>query len=220
MRFLFLALLLIAGILGAVVLMQKGQARIAAQAPPAARTAEVAPSQPPTPATLPSQTPPPEQVSTVPSAAPADQPAKAAPVVPTRQSPPEPAAPAFQVVAKPAIAAAGILETTRGRVTLKDIVPLDPAEMCGQGASAWPCGQLAATQFRRFLRGRSVNCDIADPAWQGDVTARCSLGKEDVAAWLVEQGWARATTGSPYEKAGREAQAEKRGIFGPDARHP
>lgn len=220
MRFLFLALLLIAGILGAVVLMQKGQARIAAQAPPAARTAEVAPSQPPTPATLPSQTPPPEQVSTVPSAAPADQPAKAAPVAPAPKKPPEPAAPAFQVVAKPAIAVAGILETTRGRVTLKDIVPLDPAEMRGQGASAWPCGQLAATQFRRFLRGRSVNCDIADPAWQGDVTARCSLGKEDVAAWLVEQGWARATPGSPYEEAGREAQAEKRGIFGPDARHP
>lgn len=220
LRFLFLALLLIAGILGAVVLIQKGQARIAAQVPPAASTAEVASAQPPIPSTLPPQAAPPEQVASVPATAPADPPAEAATVSQSRQTPPEPAAPAFQIVAKPAIAAAGILETTRGRVTLKDIVVLDPAEMCGQGASAWPCGQLAATQFRRFLRGRSVNCDIPDADWRGEVTARCSLGKVDVATWLVEQGWARAIAGSPYEEVGREAEAEKRGIFGPDARHP
>lgn len=223
MRFLFLALLTIGSILLAVVLMQKGQARIAAQAPPATSPAEVTLTQPapqPAPAALPSQTAPVEQAATLPAAAPSGPPAETATVAQSRQTPPEPAAPAFQIVAKPAIAAAGILETTRGRVTLKDIVALDPAEMCGQGASAWPCGQLAATQFRRFLRGRSVNCDIADPDWRGEVTARCSLGKVDVATWLVEQGWVRAAAGSPYEEAGREAQAERRGIFGPDARHP
>ncbi|MCD2174601.1 thermonuclease family protein [Rhizobium sp. C4] len=232
MRFLFLALLMIAGIIGAVILMQKGQARIAAQTPPpAATTPDATRAQAmPTPqaAALPTPaTPPPMEnlpkdpaLAPLPAGAVADKTAKAAPAEPSRQKPAEPAAPAFQIVAKPAIAAAGILETTRGRVTLTAIDPLDPSETCGTGSSTWPCGQLAATQFGRFLRGRSVNCDIPDPAWQGEVTARCTLGKEDIAAWLVENGWARARPGSPYEEAGRAAQTGRRGIFGPDPRHP
>ncbi|MET3613736.1 endonuclease YncB(thermonuclease family) [Rhizobium aquaticum] len=246
MRFLFLALLTIAGILLAVVLMQKGQARIAAETIPAstapATTATVqtgggvtgttgtlpTPAVPPPMERLPanavaansSAALPADQQSVAAVQQPAPAPDVAAAAKPPAPKTPEPSAPAFQIVAKPAVVAAGILETTRGRVTLKDITPLDPAMRCGQGASQWPCGQLALTQLRRFLRGRSVNCDIADPAWQGEVTARCTLGKEDVAAWLVENGWVRPAPGSTYEKAGQEAEAGKRGVFSPDPRHP
>ena len=55
LRFLFLALLIIAGILGAVVLMQKGQARIAAEKAPEtnAEAQAVEPAKLPTPATPP-----------------------------------------------------------------------------------------------------------------------------------------------------------------------
>ncbi|MCD2179910.1 thermonuclease family protein [Rhizobium sp. C1] len=234
MRFLFLALLVIAGILGAVILMQKGQARIVAETAPPATAA--APDKPGGSPALPSPaTPPPmERLSGDPASATAPASSKpAAPqaktetraAAPEQPAPPanrnpEPAAPAFQVVAKPAVVAAGIMETTRGRVTLKGIVPLEPSALCGTGAAAWPCGQIAATQFRRFLRGRSLNCDISDPAWEGAVTARCMLGKEDIAAWLVDQGWARAEPGSPYEEAAGEAQAGGRGMFGPDPRRP
>jgi endonuclease YncB( thermonuclease family) len=243
LRFLFLALLTIGSILLAVVLMQKGQARIAAEtvsastAPATTATVQTGSSVTgtlPTPAVPPpmERLPVNADAATSSPALPADQQSAAAvqqpapaPNVATAAKPPapktpEPSAPAFQIVAKPAVVAAGILETTRGRVTLKDITPLDPATRCGQGASQWPCGQLALTQLRRFLRGRSVNCDIADPAWQGEVTARCTLGKEDVAAWLVENGWVRPAPGSTYEKAGQEAEAGKRGVFSPDPRHP
>ena len=228
MRFLFLALLIIAGILGAVVLMQKGQARIAAEKAPEtnAEAKAVEPAKLPTPATP----PPMESLPRNPAAAAAPATTApstgAVPETPARtgtsasKKPPEAPAPAFQVIAKPAVTGAGILETTRGRVILKDVVGVDPAALCGSDASAWPCGQLALTQFRRFLRGRSVNCDIADPNWQGDVAARCTLGKEDLAAWLVENGWARPISGSPYEGAGRAAEVGKRGMFGSDPRHP
>ncbi len=228
MRFLFLALLIIAGIVGAVVLMQKGQARIATETAPEMK----ADANPVEPAKLPAPATPPPMES-LPKTSAATAPAQIVPAQtstasemprPTAPSPPkkpaEPPAPAFQVIAKPAVTGAGILETTRGRVILKDVVGIDPAALCGADASAWPCGQLALTQFRRFLRGRSVNCDIADPNWQGNVAARCTLGKEDIAAWLVENGWARAVTGSQYEAAGRAAEAGKRGIFGADPRHP
>lgn len=229
MRFLFLALVIIAGILGAVVLVQKGQARIAAETAPETK-ADVKAAEPaklPTPATPPPmETLPKNPVTATASAQTAptqtgsasETPGLAA--KPASKKPPEPPAPAYQVLAKPAVTGAGILETTRGRVILKDIVGVDPTALCGADTSAWPCGQLALTQFRRFLRGRSVNCDIADPNWQGDVTARCTLGKEDLAAWLVENGWARPVTGSQYEEAGRAAEAGKRGIFASDPRHP
>jgi endonuclease YncB( thermonuclease family) len=254
LRFFFLALLMIAGILGAVVLMQKGQAHIVAGTTPANTVngkpltagsmqagALPSPATPPpmermpadpaaatAPAELsklsqaqtPGVAPASQSVGPVPetaAAAPAQTPAAANKPDAQKQEPP---VPIFQVLARPAAVAAGILETTRGRVTLKDVASLDPATLCGTGASAWPCGQLALTQFRRFLRGRYVTCDIADPAWEGAVTARCKLGKEDLAAWLVENGWVRAEAGSEYEKAGHAAEAGKRGVFGPDPRHP
>lgn len=221
LRFLFLALLMIAGILGVVVLMQKGQARIVAEtAPQTTATVEVKAQQPPD---LPSPATPPamESLQKAPAAMPA--PAQVAPSAPGAKLPSksaEPSPPAFQVIAKPAVTAVGILQTTRGRVTLRDIVLLEPVTMCGTGQSAWPCGQWALTQLRRFLRGRSVTCDIVDPAWQGDVTARCLLGKEDVGAWLVQNGWAQAVPGSAYEAAGKAAEIGKRGIFGSDPRRP
>jgi len=232
LRFLVLALVLIAGMLGAMVLVQKGQARISAEAAATvaaeAKARETAAQAAGTSANAQVSHDPPAPVpAAAERAAAGAQPAPATPLSdavetkPPVQTPAQKtAAPAYQIVARPAIVAAGVLETTRGRVTLKDIVPLDPAESCGQGASKWPCGQLASTQFRRFLRGRPLNCDIADPAWQGEVMARCTLGKEDVGSWLVENGWARAQAGSPYEEVGRRAEADKRGIFAPDPRHP
>ena len=227
LRFLILALVLIVGILGAVVLVQKGQARIAAEAA-ATAAAEARAREEAEQAEKAAAQAAPEALTTAGAQPSAAGPALASdastdaalPAKSEAQKAAEPAAPAFQVIARPAIVAAGVLETTRGRVTLKDIAPLDPAETCGQGTSTWPCGQLAATQFRRFLRGRSVTCDIADPDWQGEVTARCTLGKEDVGGWLVEQGWARAQPGSMYDEAGRKAEADRRGIFAPDPRHP
>ncbi|HWU64234.1 MAG TPA: thermonuclease family protein [Ensifer sp.] len=237
MRVLFLALLIIAGILGTVLLLQKGQARIAAETASATIDATKASEAAPKPdAAGPAPNPAPtsaEQQSfagtsaqTIAAGGPQAEAPAAGGVSPgpaaveAAAKPPAPAAPAFQIVARPAIVAAGILETTRGRVMVKDIVPLDPAETCGAGAKAWPCGQFATTQFRSFLRGRSVRCEIADPDWTGEVTARCSLGNQDVGAWLIENGWARAKPGSAYEEAGRTAEADKRGIFGADPRHP
>ena len=231
MRFLFLALVTIAGIIGVVVLMQKGQERIAAenaQSTDAAATARqadpgqgsAADTSSPTDKTA-GGTPSPPANPTADIAAPLPAGSAARPVEkPSAKAPPVPAAPAFQVIAKPAVVAAGVLETTRGRVVLKDITPLEATTRCGEGASAWPCGQLALTQLRRLLRGRSVNCEIPDPGWQGAVIARCVLGEQDVAAWLVENGWARANLGSPYAEAGHAAEAAERGMFGRDPRHP
>lgn len=232
LRSLLLTLLTVAFIVLVVLLIGKGQERIAAENTPAepaagdvAGKADASGSAPKeavaeagtsgnassaTPAT-PAASSSTEKLERVPAREPLSVPAAR----PNEKSVPKPA---FQILSRPAIAAPGVIETTRGRVALAGILPLEPLAVCGEGKGAWPCGQLAATQLGRFLRGRSVNCDIADAYWEGDVTARCTLGSEDVAGWLVENGWAKAANGSAYEAAGRKAEADKRGLFGPDPR--
>lgn len=88
-------------------------------------------------------------------------------------------------------------------------------ETCDYQGTAWPCGANARTAFRSFLRGRSPSCDLPDDA-SGDevIVATCRIGKQDIGAWLVANGWARATADGPYAEAGAAAAAGGKGIFG------
>lgn len=233
MRLIFLTLLTVIAILGMVLVMQKGQDHIAAadaapevpgvlagqsnadaearatvtgstEQAPALRTIDAAAFVPP-----PTEGP----LERLPPLKPAADKAKESEKDKEKAAPP-----VYQLLARPAVASPAVLETTRGRVTLKGLLPMDEAAICGDVGKSWPCGQMAMTELRRLLRFRSVTCDIADANWKGDVTATCHLGNQDVAAWLVENGWAKAASGSPYEALMKEAEAAKRGLFGPDAR--
>jgi endonuclease YncB( thermonuclease family) len=220
LRALLLTLLTVAFIVLLVILMGRGQERIAAENAPAepAKSDVAGNSDPAASSEAGKETAPAQGVAVAATPLerlPAREPLSVPTGKPRGKSEPKPA---FQILARPAIAAPGVIETTRGRVSLKGIVPLPPFAVCGEGKSAWPCGQIATSQLQRFLRARSVNCDIADAFWQGEVTARCMRGNEDVAGWLVENGWVKAERGSAYEAAGREAEAQKRGIFGADPR--
>ena len=86
-------------------------------------------------------------------------------------------------------------------------------EQCRTGGRTWPCGVNARTAFRLFLRGRALACDIPPKAGD-DIVASCRLGKQDVGAWLVINGWARAAPGGPYAEAQQSAESRKKGIFG------
>ncbi|AXO14112.1 thermonuclease family protein [Thalassospira indica] len=61
--------------------------------------------------------------------------------------------------------------------------------------TAWPCGQQAIAALSDFLQGREVDCEV----WQGDLRdpydrliAICHTGADDLAEWLVKNGWAVA----------------------------
>lgn len=125
---------------------------------------------------------------------------------------PKPAQAEDLVLQRPVATAAGRLESRDRQVTIAglDIVAAD--ETCARdAAAAWPCGAYARTAFRSWLRGRSVTC--GHPASDG-AAAACRVGKQDIGAWLVSNGWARASPGGPYADLGGEAERARRGIFG------
>lgn len=119
------------------------------------------------------------------------------------------------VLFQPVAAASGVVESKGLSVAVAGVTPVDPDESCSFEDKEWNCGARARTAFRGLLRGRAVVCALPEEAGQGDVVARCRIGKQDVGEWLVANGWARAEAGGPYEDAGKQAEAEGKGIFGP-----
>lgn len=145
--------------------------------------------------------------------APLSELALAAPPKPPKQTKPEDwkGTPLFQPVAK----AAGLIDAKGYSVAVSGIDMVGLEETCTDAGKEWACGQRARTAFRGFLRGRAVVCKVPPENGRDIIAAECHIGKEDVGQWLVENGWARAATGGPYAEAGKKAEADRKGIFGP-----
>lgn len=130
--------------------------------------------------------------------------------------PPRPGVPEPTLLHRPVATAAGRLEAAGHVIALDGIAAVEPDETCrAADGSSWPCGMVARTALRNWLRGRAVECTVGEPPARDAVTSACNLGGEDVAMWLVENGFATAVPGGPYEQAGEDAKAQRRGIFGP-----
>lgn len=117
----------------------------------------------------------------------------------------------IRLLHQPVATSAGEIEAGGYRLVLEGIVPTDPAMSCktAEGAS-WPCGLQARTAFRAFLRARSIRCKVPAQPTDQVVETTCSLGGEDVAAWLMAHGWARP--------ANSGAVAQGVGLSGPPPR--
>ena len=132
------------------------------------------------------------------------------------------AAPATKTVeiVRPFSDQAGILTVGGRSIQLAGVVPMDTNRNCTDAdGKSWPCGITARTALRMFLRGRTIDCEI--PATSGEkanVTAACRYAKTDLSDWLVRNGWAEPTPGSPLADANQEARDQKRGIYGSDPR--
>ncbi len=120
---------------------------------------------------------------------------------------------------RPVAESAGILGFGDKRLQLAGLTPTPVNKMCSSpdGAS-WPCGMLAKTNFRLFLRLRTVHCDLGNAQWTGTATAACRIGAQDLSEWLIESGWAEAADGSPFSEAGAKARETKIGLYGSDPR--
>jgi endonuclease YncB( thermonuclease family) len=113
----------------------------------------------------------------------------------------------------PIVVAAGTIKAGGRDIALADIEAPAFDERCGDGESAWPCGRMARAALRRFVRGRAIECDV--PAGAGDVpeSTTCRVGGEDLAQWLVAQGWAKRG-GDRYGQEEEAAREAKLGLWG------
>jgi endonuclease YncB( thermonuclease family) len=112
----------------------------------------------------------------------------------------------------PIAAAAGEIEANGYTVRLAGIKATPADRTCtDDSGQSWPCGVVARTAFRAWMRGRAVACDV--PSHPGEITTHCTLDGEDMALWLVRNGWAESA--GQYDEAEAEARREKKGMFGP-----
>ncbi|HEV7252868.1 MAG TPA: thermonuclease family protein [Mesorhizobium sp.] len=140
---------------------------------------------------------------------------RVAPRGPLSPSEEEDGAPKPTLLHRPLAIAAGRIEAGGHRIDIAGLSVTEPERTCERaGERTWPCGAVARTAFRNWLRGRAVECLVPEKPLEEGVAAACSLGKADVGLWLVEQGFSEAAESGPYGESMRAAQAARRGIWG------
>lgn len=88
-------------------------------------------------------------------------------------------------------------------VRVAGIVAVAPDERCADGSA---CGAAARAALDEWLAGQEVVCAVSE----GADAAPCVRGEEDIAEWVVENGWATAEPGSVYAET--EARARDTGL--------
>lgn len=119
------------------------------------------------------------------------------------------------VLYRPVVTSSASFEAMGYSIVIAGTEPVGPDRSCEFEGVTWRCGERARLAFRYWLRGRAPLCQVFPPAERQPVAAACRLGKQDVGAWLVANGWAYARPGGGYEKAEAVARKAKMGVFGP-----
>ncbi|GAA2841673.1 hypothetical protein EDC40_11486 [Aminobacter aminovorans] len=119
------------------------------------------------------------------------------------------------VLYRPVVTSSASFEAMGYTIFVAGTEPVRPDQSCDFAGVAWRCGERARLAFRYWLRGRAPLCQVFPPAERQPIAAACRLGKQDVGAWLVANGWAYARPGGGYEKAEAVARKAKMGVFGP-----
>lgn len=127
-----------------------------------------------------------------------------------------PARPKVVLLHRPSSLSAGVVAFGPDqRVRLADVVETPADRNCvAEDGSSWPCGAMARTQQRLFLRNRSLACETSAAGWQGEIRTRCWVGMQNVSSWLAKYGWAEAEPGSALAPLTEEARLARRGLFG------
>jgi endonuclease YncB( thermonuclease family) len=116
---------------------------------------------------------------------------------------------------QPVATSSTVFEAMGRTVAISGTVDIDLNQTCTFGETGWPCGQRARAAFNAWLRGRALKCLLPPDADRFAIAAPCTLGKQDVGAWLVSNGWAMAARTGIYGKAEGVARDARMGIFGP-----
>ncbi len=127
--------------------------------------------------------------------------------------------PVPSVLRHPIALSAGLIQFDGDRLLQLDgVVSQDAERTCDADGKSWPCGIVARTAFRNFLRARALLCDVPKNGWKGTLTTTCTVNNTDPAVWLAENGWAETAVGSPLENKVEAAKKSRLGFFGGDPR--
>jgi endonuclease YncB( thermonuclease family) len=121
----------------------------------------------------------------------------------------------------PVVMPSGHLMLNGTEITLWGISPLAADQQCWRGEVAWNCGQQSLQALSMYTEGHVVRC-VAKGGGGGAITAQCFRqdGKdkegEDLARYMIEQGWARdhrEVSGGIYAYDQQKAWNGKHGVW-------
>jgi hypothetical protein len=102
------------------------------------------------------------------------------------------------------------------RIRLHGVDAPESGQTCKRSnGEVWRCGQQAALALSNKIGTQTVSCQPTDIDQYQRTVAICSLGGEDLNAWLVSQGWASAYRqfSQIYVSQENVAKTAKRGIW-------
>lgn len=101
------------------------------------------------------------------------------------------------------------------RIRLHGIDAPEGRQLCFEDGKPWRCGQQAALALADKLARRTVTCQPRRTDRYARTLATCFIGRENVNAWLVAEGWALAYRAYSTRYVADEATARKehRGIW-------
>ncbi len=124
--------------------------------------------------------------------------------------------PGQRVIGTAVVIDARTVEVEGQLLVLWKIEAPSPQQQCLRQGVVWECGQIARDNMRDIVRGGELNCLVMSGDGGSDIpVARCYLGYSDIAAALIDRGYAIAidVRSSPYKQNHREARGANRGIF-------
>jgi endonuclease YncB( thermonuclease family) len=125
------------------------------------------------------------------------------------------AASATELSGHPRILDGGTLLFGDATVILKDIFAPQKEQSCSdRTGAAYPCGEIAAAALSDEIATEEIRCEGTELDLYYNLHAICWKGGEDLNAWMVRHGWARAKQSSPYLPEEKQARAEEAGLWG------
>ena len=115
------------------------------------------------------------------------------------------------------------IEIRSQRIRLWGIDAPESRQLCMADDKPWRCGQRSALALADWLGQRTVGCEERDRDRYQRIVAKCTVGGEDIATWLVSHGWAldwpRYSRGA-HASSQAEATSARRGVWQGDFEKP
>jgi endonuclease YncB( thermonuclease family) len=134
--------------------------------------------------------------------------------------PPEPPA----IVGRASVIDGDTLEIRGQRVRVWGVDAPESRQTCERAGQTYRCGTDAANALSNWTGQRTVSCQpVGRPDRYQRIVARCSIGGEDMGAWLVSRGLALdfpRYSRRAYAAHEAQASADRAGVWAGDFQKP
>ncbi|KZL18904.1 Succinoglycan biosynthesis protein ExoI [Pseudovibrio axinellae] len=120
------------------------------------------------------------------------------------------------VLHRPVALDGATLSNKKMKISLHHVQAIELSETCpSEDGQTWPCGIRARTALRAFIGQKRVTCFNMETVKVDEFIATCSVGKHDLATWLVKNGWAKIGHSAPdaLKRIAERAHQSERGIW-------